>query len=193
MLDRARDVFHALREDAAAWCEGRSPWPRWPLYAYLVYAAVRHLFDAEYRSWFGALTLVVHEAGHLLFSPFGQTLMLLGGSITQLAVPLFVGIYLLVRQKDWFGLVVGGAWLSFSSFELATYVADANKGNLGLVGFGDNVMHDWDVLLTQWGVLNYCEAFASVIRVGASLIGAAALALGGWLLWTMHRSRSERS
>jgi hypothetical protein len=188
-IDRTRDLFDAQREEAVAWCEGRSPWPRWPLFLYLAYALLRHLTDAEYRSWFGAITLVVHEAGHLLFAPFGRTLMLLGGSITQLAVPALVGVYLLVRQKDWFGLVVGLAWHSFSSFELATYVADANKGNLALVGFGDNVVHDWDALLTQWHLLNHCETFAAMIRMWAAAIGLAALALGGSLLWTMHRQR----
>ncbi len=192
MLERARELFDTLREEAVAWCEGRSPWARWPLLLYLAYATLRHIIDAEYRSWFSGITLVIHEAGHLLFAPFGQTLMLLGGSITQLAVPTFVAGYLLLRQKDWFGLVVGGAWLSFSTFELATYVADANKGNLALVGFGDNVLHDWDTLLTQWHLLNHCETFASVLRVLAAAVGLGALALGGWLLWTMHLSATDR-
>ena len=102
-----------------------------------------------------------------------------------------IGTYLLLRQRDWFGLVAGGAWLSFSTFELATYVADANKGNLALVGFGDNVLHDWDTLLTQWHVLNHCEAFAFAFRVMAVAVSFGALALGGWLLWTMHLSASD--
>lgn len=191
MLDRARDAFDELREDAVAWCSGRSPWPRWPLLLYLAYATLRHLLDPHYSSWFGALTLVVHEAGHLLFAPFGRTLMLLGGSIMQLAVPVIVALYLLLRQRDWFGLSVGGAWLSFSGFELATYVADANKGRLSLVGFGDNVIHDWDALLTQWRLLNHCETIAGAIRLWAGALGVGSLALGAWLLWTMHQKRAE--
>ena len=59
------------------------------------------------------------------------------------------------------------------------------------MGFGDNVVHDWDALLTQWHVLNYCGAFANLIRVGAAAIGLGSLSLGGWLLWTMHTQRTS--
>lgn len=142
-----------------------------------------------YRSWFAGLTLVIHEFGHLLFAPFGQTLMLLGGSITQVTAPVLVAAYLLFRQGDWFGLAVGLAWLSFSSFELATYVGDANKGQLPLVGFGSDVLHDWDTLLTQWHLLNHCDTFATLLRVGAAVVGLSSLGFALWLLVSMHRAR----
>lgn len=189
MLERLSEIFDALRDDAAEWCAGRSPWPRWPLLVYLAYAAVRHAADPLYRSWFAGLTLVLHELGHLLFAAFGRTPMLLGGSITQLLAPAFVAVYLLLRQHDWFGLAVGSLWLSFSAFELATYVGDANKGRLPLVGFGDDVIHDWDALLTQWRLLNHCDTFAALIRLGAGALALGALGLGAWLLVTMHRAR----
>lgn len=189
LRERAVDVFHGLREDAEDWCEGKNPWGRWPLLLYLAYATVRHLGDPLYRSWFAGITLVLHELGHLLFAAFGQTLMLLGGSITQLAAPALAGAFLLLRRRDWFGLAVCLAWLSFSTFELATYVADANQGNLPLVGFGSDPLHDWEVLLTRWRVLNHCKTFAAVLRVGAATEALLALGLGGWLLVTMHRRR----
>ncbi|MCC6900801.1 MAG: hypothetical protein IT377_17615 [Polyangiaceae bacterium] len=183
-----RDTLEGLIDDARDWSDSRSPWARLPLLLYLVYAGVRHLFDPMYRSWFGGLTLVLHELGHLLFSAFGQTLMLLGGSLTQLAAPTLVAVYLLLFQRDWFGLSVGVSWLSFSTFELATYVDDANKNQLALVGMGDKVLHDWDTLLTQWHLLNHCGTFAFALRALATLAMVAAFALGGWLLYRMARS-----
>jgi len=187
-MTTVRDYLEALVDDARDWSESRSPWGRLPLYLYLVYAGVRHLFDPMYRSWFAGLTLILHELGHLLFSMFGQTLMLLGGSLTQLAAPAFVALYLLFVQRDWFGLVVGASWLAFSTWELATYVGDANKNQLALVGMGDKVLHDWDTLLTRWHLLNHCGTFATLLRGGASLLFAAAMGFGGWVLWRMFRT-----
>lgn len=181
------DLWFEVRVDIELWCERRSPWLRGMLWLYLLYALLRHVLDPLYRSWFAGLTLVVHEGGHLLFMPFGRTLMLLGGSIMQLFVPAFVAAYLLTRQRDWFGAAVGVSWLSFSCFELATYIGDANKGRLALVGMGDNVIHDWDALLTQWHLLNHCDTFATLTRLVGGALGLGSAVFGAWLLWSMYR------
>lgn len=183
----ARDTFLALREDAATYCEGRSPWARIALTIYLLYAGVRHVADPFYRSWFAGITLVFHEMGHLVFAPFGNTLMLLGGSIFQLLVPFAAGAYLLFRQRDWFGLAVGQSWLAFATWELATYVGDANKEELPLVSMGGTPEHDWSTLLTQWRVLNWADALATATRGVAFVLWASAMALAGWLIWRMAR------
>ncbi len=184
-----RELLEGLREDARAWCEGRSPWGRALLGLYLLYAGLRHLADPLYRSWFSGLTLALHELGHLLFHFFGHTLMLLGGSITQLAAPLLAALYLLLRQRDWFGFAVGQAWLAFSTWELATYVDDANREQLPLVSMGGVPEHDWSTLLTQWRLLNHAQTLASLTRLSALLLWATAMALTGWLLWQMWRAR----
>jgi hypothetical protein len=173
------------RDDAETWSEGRSAMLRIPLLVYLGYAGVRHLVDPMYRSWFGGITLVFHEMGHLLFMWFGNTMMLLGGSIMQLVVPAAAAGYLLVKQRDYFGFAVGGAWLSFSMWELALYVWDAARESLPLVGFGDHPQHDWGTLLTNWHLLNHCDTFAFLLRVLALATWAASMALGAWLCWRM--------
>ncbi len=182
------DWLAGARDDASDWAAGRSALARAPLLAYLGYAGARHIQSFEYRSWFAGLTLVLHEIGHMVFSPLGHTMMLLGGSIFQLLCPLATALYLLLRQHDWFGLTVGVSWLSFSTFELAVYVDDANKGNLPLVGMGDDVIHDWDALLTQWHVLNSAQTFASILRGAAIVEWAAAMAFALWLLVRMWRA-----
>ena len=191
MWERTIDWFAGLREDAEEWTTGRSaPW-RLPLLAYLIYAGVRHLADPLYRSWFAGITLIFHEMGHMLFSMMGHTLLFLGGTILQIVVPLAAGAQLLFRQRDYYGVAVCGGWLSFSLWDIATYVSDANKENLPLVAMGDNCKHDWATLLTEWRVLNYCDTFASVIRVLAFVAWAGSMAAALWLCFLMWKSRDS--
>jgi hypothetical protein len=180
---RLRAWLLALRDDAADWCENKSPWARGPLTSYFVYASVRHLIDPLYRSWFAGITLVFHELGHFVFIPFGRTMTILGGSLLQLIVPTFAAAYLLFRQRDWFGLAAGVFWLSFSTVDLATYVDDANKEALALVSMGGIPEHDWSTLLTEWHCLNSAQTFAGALRAIATLEAAAAAStLAVWLV-----------
>lgn len=182
------ETWDSIKLDAELWCEGRRAWPRAVLLAYLAYAGLRHLLSDDYRSWFSGITLAFHEMGHLLFSPFGDTLHLLGGSLLQVGVPLAAALYLWLRQGDFFGLAVGQAWLSFSLWELAVYVADARRENLALVGFSDDPQHDWATLLTRWHVLNYADHFAWSVWLLALLIWSCAILWGVWLCWRMAES-----
>lgn len=145
-----------------------------------------------YRSVFGGITFGLHELGHILFLWAGRTMMFLGGSLTQIVAPLFAAWYLLLVQRDYFGFAVGGAWLSFSTWELATYVGDARAENLPVVGFSDQAEHDWNVLLGHWGILAWDTRLAALLRVAAfgiwlaSTLLAAALCFG---IWRAARSR----
>lgn len=188
-LASVRELLGGAKIDAELWCEGRRAWPRALLLAYLGYAGLRHGIDDDYRSWFSGITLAFHEMGHLLFVAFGNTMHLLGGSLLQVAVPLAAALYLWLRQGDFFGLSVGTAWLSFSLWELAIYVADARRENLPLVGFSDDPQHDWATLLTRWHVLNYADHFAWLLRIVAALSWLAAMALGLWLCLRMWQAR----
>ncbi|MEZ4444679.1 MAG: hypothetical protein R3B72_36730 [Polyangiaceae bacterium] len=181
------EVMADYRLDAELWCEGRSPWLRASLTGYLVYAGLRHLADPAYRSWFAGITLGFHELGHLVFAGLGHTMMLLGGSLLQLLAPAAAGLYLLLRQGDHFGAAVGGSWFAFASWELATYVYDAPREELPLVGFGDHPQHDWGTLLTEWGVLNAADNYAAVIRGVATLSWLTSVALATWLCVVMWR------
>jgi hypothetical protein len=183
-----------VREDLDLWIETRKDYlARAALLAYFAYGGIKHLGDEEYKTWFGGITLAFHEMGHLLFMPLGNTLMILGGSITQLVIPIVAAWYLLFRQRDWFGFVVGVAWLGFSLFELATYVGDASRERLALVGFGGGYHHDWSTLLTRWHVLNSCGTFAMMLRALAFVVWLASLTLGGYIVAKIGKQRlSER-
>src|SRR5688500_14433406 len=47
--------------------------------------------------------LIFHEAGHVIFMPFGEFLMVLGGSLFQLMVPAFFIAYF-ARRRDYFAV-----------------------------------------------------------------------------------------
>jgi hypothetical protein len=146
------------------------------LLAYLAYAGCRTLTDTEAWHVFGGLTLGVHELGHVLFSPFGEWLMVAGGSITQLAAPVAAAA-VLARQGDWFGVGVVGTWEAYSLTNLATYVGDASAQELPLVGLSDEPMHDWNYLLGRADLLSHDLMFARLLRFVAAITLVLSLAL----------------
>ncbi|HXY70814.1 MAG TPA: hypothetical protein VEH62_15335 [Gemmatimonadales bacterium] len=181
------------RDDARAWAAGRRWWPRALLLAYLGYAGVRHLTDAEYASIFSGITLAIHELGHVLFGFLGEWLGVAGGSITQLAAPAAAALVLL-RQRDYFGVAVGGAWLSISLSNLAVYVADARAEELPLVSLGGgDVVHDWNYLLGSLHLLPYDTGIAALVRFAALAVLALSVLLGAWLCAIMGRPPREAS
>ena len=175
-----------LLSDAADWCRGRSWIWRAPLLLYLAYVGVRHLGDPFYGSLFAGITFGIHELGHLLLSWAGRFLAIAGGSLAQIAAPAAAGL-LLYRQRDYFGVTVAGAWLAFSLFNLATYVGDARRQELPLIGFTEDPVHDWNALLSMFGILSWDSALAFLTRAAAFLLWSASLAFGTWLCWTMAR------
>ncbi|HEX9162251.1 MAG TPA: hypothetical protein VF980_11140 [Thermoanaerobaculia bacterium] len=174
--------------DAEDWAHGRMWIPRALLLAYLVYADFRFLRDPLSGTMFSGITLAFHEMGHLLFAFAGHFICAFMGSGMQILIPLIV-IAIFLRQPDYFGVAVGGFWLSFSLFELANYVADARAMQLPLVGFSDDPEHDWHYLLSTTGLLRLDTTFAFLIRVAATLSGVASLALAVWLLLIMAKGR----
>lgn len=156
--------------------------------AYLAYIAVRSLDDYEYWTLFSGLTLVVHESGHVIFSPFGEMLEVAGGSITQLAVPLVVAL-LFLRQREYFGISVALAWLSMSLTNLATYIGDARTQFLGLVSMGSgDPIHDWHFILGRYAMLGDDKALARFTNFLSALALLAAVLLGAWLCNVMRTS-----
>jgi hypothetical protein len=189
-LSSLRERLDDLRDELDIWLDERDGYvARGLLLAYLAYGLVRHVIDPLYRTWFGGITLGFHEMGHIVFIPFGRTMTIAGGSIMQLLVPAAAAVYLLKKQGDWFGLVVGLSWLSFSMFELATYIGDASREELPLVSMGGGYHHDWSTLLTQWHLLDQCDAIASGVRLVAGGIGLGAIVLGGYMVVRIARRR----
>src|SRR3954462_1087916 len=49
---------------------------------------LRAPLDAAMNSFVHLINLVFHESGHIIFSPFGEFMTVLGGSLMQILIPL---------------------------------------------------------------------------------------------------------
>lgn len=125
--------------------------------------------------------LIFHEAGHVLFMPFGEFTMVLGGSLFQLMVPAFFVAYFASR-RDGFAAAFAALYLAASFADVAVYIADARAGDLPLLG-GERSNHDWTFLLIEMELLEQDTTIGwYVMRIGA-LIFWTALAAGGYFAW----------
>ena len=130
--------------------------------------------------------LPFHEAGHVVFRPFGAFLHILGGTLGQLLVPLIVlGAFL--RQEDPFGAAFGCWWLGASFIDCAPYINDARARILpltsGETGQEDWEGHDWYQLLSRTGHLQDDHRLAHWFWIAGALLLMAALAWGAYVLW----------
>jgi len=126
--------------------------------------------------------LIFHEAGHVLFMPFGEFLAVLGGSLFQLIVPAFFVAYFAWKREP-YAAAFAALYLAASFADVAIYIADARAGELPLIG-GERSNHDWTFLLIEMNALQHDTSIGwYVARVGG-LVFAAALAAGTWFAWT---------
>ena len=141
-----------------------------------VYAVAR-VRNPEHWDPLDDLNLAVHEAGHLVFSAFGETLTILGGSLFQVIVPAaFVAYFARTRQR--YAAAVTVSWVGVSLLNVARYIADARAQELPLLG-GEDSIHDWWYLLINWELLRSdliiarWVHFAAVVAFLSSLVGGA--------------------
>jgi hypothetical protein len=106
--------------------------------------------------------LIIHEAGHVIFWPFGAFMHILGGSLNQVLVPIIFVVYF-YTQKQFYSAALTLFWVGENLIYVATYAGDAVKMQLPLLG-GDNVIHDWNWLLTYTGQLNHTDQIAGTIK-----------------------------
>jgi hypothetical protein len=154
---------------------------------------------AAFHNEYGNVPLVtdvstaIHELGHMLFMPFGipilgRTMVILGGSLTEVAFPLlFVGYFLRKREdgrrRDVFAAMVCLWWSGIGLLATAIYCADSRAGKLmlldGLTG-QESDGHDWYNLLDRWGLLEHDTQIARWMRMIAWLMCVGSIAIAVW-------------
>ena len=132
--------------------------------------------------------LIVHEAGHLLFSYLGETLALWGGTLFELLVPAALAVAFVFRRH-----LAGAAFCSFFFFEnflyIATYMADARRQELPLVSVGGGeTEHDWFLIFSSIGLLQHDTTIAALTRVLGWL---GMLATMAWFTLRARRARTD--
>lgn len=115
--------------------------------------------------------LVAHEAGHLLFGYLGEFMMVIGGTLGQLLVPVGIAAYFFTR-REFYSAAVVVFWIGQNLFNISVYVKDAAAMNLPLVsaGGGDSI-HDWNWLLLKFNVLAWDQAIGNIVYgVGVMIV-----------------------
>jgi DNA-directed RNA polymerase subunit RPC12/RpoP len=114
-----------------------------------------------------AIFLPIHEAGHILFLPFGEFMHFLGGSLFQIALPFGIAYAFHSRQGDSFGAAVCLWWGGASLVDLSPYIWDALDPVLPLAGGSE---HDWVYLLGRFGLIDKAHTLAMFVHHAGALL-----------------------
>ena len=140
------------------------------------------------------LTVILfHEAGHVFFAPFGETLRVAGGTLGQLLVPVACGVAL-HRRGDNFGAAIAAAWLALSLIDASVYAYDAADPVLPLIGGGTGAdsFHDFVFLFDRFGQLAHARGWAVLMKVVGGLVLSASLAWAAVLLFLQSERLAAR-
>ncbi len=92
------------------------------------------------------LDIAVHEIGHKVFSPFGNLIMLIMGTGTQILFPLVVGVVFGIWKRNVIAWGICWTWAASAMCDGARYIYDAPRGEMMLLGAGDG-LGDWSKIL----------------------------------------------
>ncbi|NOU11980.1 MAG: zinc ribbon domain-containing protein [Nitrospira sp.] len=137
------------------------------------------------ESFFHLINLPFHEAGHVMFIPFGRFMTILGGTLGQILMPLICLGTFLVKTRDPFGAAVALWWTAESLMDIAPYINDARALDLMLIGGvtgKETDGHDWNNILTMLGLLEWDHRLAHLTYNLGILLMLASFLLGGVLL-----------
>jgi hypothetical protein len=148
------------------------------------------------ESFMHLVNLPFHEAGHVIFSPFGYLMTKFGGTLGQWLAP-FIVLCAFVAKGNPFGAVVGLWWLGESFLDIAPYMDDARAGQLillgGVTGSEYEDVHDWECILSRLGWMQHDHLIARLsFGIGVALM-LLSFAWGGYILWRQYNcSRHQR-
>ncbi len=111
-------------------------------------------------SFMHGFLLILHEAGHIILMPFGNFIMLLGGTLFQILIPLMIAVYFML-SKQWLSSSLVLMLVGFAFLDASIYVADAQKRELDLITF-DKDTHDWWQILLMMRLLPYEQFLAAL-------------------------------
>ncbi len=129
------------------------------------------------------LDIAVHEIGHKLFLPFGNLIMLIMGTGTQILFPLLLGIVFAVWRKDLIAWGICWAWSASAMCDGARYIYDAPRGDLMLLGASDG-LGDWSKILgpEHFDKLYLADRLSADVRTVGILVWFVAVGLVAFAL-----------
>ncbi len=151
--------------------------------------------DTNYtgESFLHLINLPFHEAGHVIFIPFGRFMTILGGSLGQILMPIICLGTFIVKTRDPFGGSVALWWTAESMMDIAPYMNDARALDLMLIGGvtgKETDGHDWNNILTMLNLLEWDHRLAHLTYNIGILLMFGSFLWGGALLLRHYRRLS---
>lgn len=167
-------------------------------YPKLIFAVIMTIYflwiayDPMQGSFLDMVDLPIHETGHLLFGPFGEFMMIAGGTIFQIFFPaVFVGYF--VWNGKPFSASIVLFWVGQSFINVWIYASDAVVMQLmltsGMTG-SEGGFHDWNYMLTRLDLLGSVKIVSGIIRSIATLIIITSAALS--IYFSLHSVNESR-
>lgn len=126
----------------------------------LLRASIILITRADTHIFIDGVNLLIHEAGHWIFYPFGKFISILGGTLMQLIIPSLFILYFL-RRVDYFAVLFSTFWLGENFINISYYISDAKDRLLPLVG--NSGMHDWAYILPKINLLNHAKSLGNIV------------------------------
>lgn len=137
------------------------------------------------------VNLPFHEFGHVLFSPFGRFMMILGGSLFQVLMPLGLMLAFIIQRRDTFAASIMLWWSAQNFIDVSPYIADAPNRAIPLIRGMSEDYHDWGNLLSMTGTLNSAVTYASLSFGIGVILMLLSFCWSGYLLLRQHRHLSS--
>lgn len=147
--------------------------------------------DVVLHSFMHNVNLPIHEAGHIVFSPFGWFLGVLGGSLMQILVPLAFVIVFFTKYRNNYGSAVTLWWLAQNFMDISPYIDDARAQRLlllgGVTGRDAPGYHDWNNILGHLGWLEHDHLIAGISYDIGRILMVSMFVWGGYVLFKQYR------
>ena len=192
LLARAKALAFYVPEEVNAWTVYLRAGLLVAAAAYGARLALMDIPNWEMSQTFMHLVLLpFHEFGHIFFLPLGEFMTLLGGSLFQVMLPLGLGVYFIVRNRDPFAASLMLWWAAAGVMDTAPYIYDAWKPqHVLLTGrTGDTGAHDFIDVLGDLGLLHRAQPIGRAVHAFSVVLMLAALAWSVWLLLQQYRRR----
>lgn len=169
------------------------------LYLVLLVYGFRFIFTSMEESYtvmpfMHLVNLPFHEAGHIIFMPFGCFLMFLGGTLAQLLMPFICMCALLITTRNTLGASASLWWLGQNFMDIAPYINDSRALKLILIGgvTGREVEgHDWENILGILGWQQYDHIIANISYAIGIILMIISFIWGGYILYWQFKNVDE--
>ena len=146
-------------------------------------------------SFWHLVNLPFHEAGHIIFKPFGRLMTSLGGSLSQLLMPLVCLVMFVIKTRNTFAAAFSLWWFGENFLDLAPYINDAQSLTLPLLGGNTGRtspygFHDWEFILKETGLIKHDHALAHFAHILGCLLMIFALVWAGYILYKQYRYKN---